>query len=280
MSDILNKNILSKNILTRIYGKNYKNKKSTLNPTKVAILETIDVTIICFGKILEKTNQVNEIIQKIDTKIETMTDNTEKKRLVTYSSILKEIIELIYQYIGIIYKYLKELNDELWNSNSTTKTIIKSKNLIEYIINKLNEEFKNKLFADKQTIQSPKLPKHLPPNTPLYKPLLKDIGAISLYEKFISFLKENYHKIYATSKNKNKFINSIIKELKKLQNSKKIEVSQFYLEGITHIRDIIKIYKDDIKVLIIKIFSLYLQGNFNSIPKSKSKSKSTPKSTP
>lgn len=280
MSDILNKNILSKNILTRIYGKNYKNKKSTLNPTKVAILETIDVTIICFGKILEKTNQVNEIIQKIDTKIETMTDNTEKKRLVTYSSILKEIIELIYQYIGIIYKYLKELNDELWKSNSTTKTIIKSKNLIEYIINKLNEEFKNKLFADKQTIQSQKLPKHLPENTPLYKPLLKDIGAISLYEKFIGFLKENYHKIYSTSKNKNKFINSIIKELKKLQNSKKIEVSQFYLEGITHIRDIIKIYKDDIKVLIIKIFSLYLQGNLNSIPKSKSKSKSTPKSTP
>ena len=92
MSDILNKNILSKNILIKIYGKNYKNKKSTLNPTRVAILETIDVTIICFVKILEKTNQVNEINQKIDTKIKTMTDNTEKKRLVTYSSILKEII--------------------------------------------------------------------------------------------------------------------------------------------------------------------------------------------
>jgi hypothetical protein len=254
-----------------IYGKNYKIKKSTLNPTRVAILETIDLTIIYLNDILNKLNEVNEIIQNINTKIETMTDKIEKERLKEYSLILKDIIELINQYIGRINKYLTDLNSELWKNNSKTKTIIESKNLIEYIINKLNEEFKNKLFADKQTIPSPKLPKHLPPNTPLYKPLLKDVGPISLYQIFNDFLKKNYHKIYASTKNKNKFINSIIKELKKLQNSKKIEESKFYLEGITHIRDIIKIYKDNIKVLIIKIFSLYLQGNLNSIPKPKSK---------
>ena len=79
---------LNKNNFKIIYGDNFKNKKSTLNPTKVAILETIDITIICFGKILEKTNQVNEIIQKIDTKIETMTDNTEKKKTANHSSFL------------------------------------------------------------------------------------------------------------------------------------------------------------------------------------------------
>jgi len=263
---------LTANDLKIMYGNRTKEEQKKLPHNKIRILETMDITIKQLNRLLDGANKLDELIGRIEKRPKS---GIEKVALEEYSIILQNVRELIYGYIQYIYKNLIELNNQLWKKNNV-KNIFESKKLIEYIINKLNTEFKEKLMGNPSKELSKSLPKNLPRNTKVYELLLLNIGGISLYEQLVIFFKKIYKKVIVTKTKqntnntfRNRFLKRVKNEIsknKKDDDSKFVSkfysdskaVSKFYSEGIDIFKEIIYIYKNDIKVLIPKIFSFYV----------------------